>query len=453
MIKSLLNEVNRFVNADSKKILKNIGWLFFDRVFRMGISLVVGAWVARYLGATQFGTFNYLLATIGILTPFATLGIESMVVKELVENPRRTSSIMSTAFTLRFLAGLISLAICVGVFFFLKHGEMETFYVGCVLALTLLAQALVGTELYFQSQVSSKTAVISQSIAYILMNGLKVVLVLLEANLLAFAVVTMLEMTLGGLFMMIAYKRTTRQNIRLAIDKTLAKYLIKSGWPLMFSGFMIMIYMRIDQIMLGEMVNDYEVGTYSAALKLSEIWYIIPAIICNSFFPSIIESKKIGQEAYFRRIQKLFDILFFISFGIALFVAFASNLIINVLYGDQFKDAAIILAIHIWTSVFVFLGVGANNFLIIENLQIKTFTRTAMGAVLNIILNLILIPKFLAVGAAVATLISQACSSYVFDLLSRKTYVLFKMKSKSLLGINIIRSLLSKGPINKAPFK
>jgi len=203
-----------------------------------------------------------------------------------------------------------------------------------------------------------------------------------------------------------------------------------------------MIYMRIDQIMLSEMVNDYEVGTYSAALKLSEIWYIIPAIICNSFFPSIIEAKKLSQKNYFRRIQKLFDILLLISLLIAVFVTLFSSLIIDVLYGDQYKNAAIILAIHIWTAVFVFLGVGSSNFFIIENLQIKGLTRTVLGAVLNIILNLILIPKFLAVGAAVATLISQFFSSYGFDLLSRKTYVLFKMKTRSILFVNTWKRFL-----------
>jgi PST family polysaccharide transporter len=444
MIKSLLSTVNRFVNTDSKKIIKNIGWLFFDRVFRMGISLLVGAWVARYLGPSQFGTFNYLLATIGIFSPFATAGIESMIVKELVEKPERIGSIMSTAFTIRFLAGLISFLVCVGIFFFLKHGEADIFYVGCVLALTLLAQALVGTELYFQSQVASKTAVIAQSVAYILMNACKVVLILMGAGLLSFAVVTTLEMALGGIFMTIAYKRTTKQSVTFKLDPVLTKYLVTKGWPMMFAGFMIMIYMRIDQIMLGEMVNDYEVGTYSAALKLSEIWYIIPTIICNSFFPSIIEAKKLGEEVYFKKIQKLFEVLFVISFGIAAFVALTSNIIIGVLYGNQFKDAAAILAIHIWTSVFVFLGVASNNFFIIENLQIKTLTRTALGAVLNIVLNLILIPKFLAVGAAIATLISQICSSYIFDLLSRKTYVLFRMKTNTFFGVNYIKRFLRR---------
>jgi PST family polysaccharide transporter len=421
-----------------------MGWLFFDRIFRMGMGLVIGAWVARYLGPTDFGTFNYLLATIGILTPFASLGLESMVVKELVENPGRARIILSTAITLRLISGLIAFTVCIAIFFFLKKDEPDTLYVGLILALTLLAQALISIELYYQSKVASKVAVISQSVAYIIANILKVVLILSGATLIAFAVVTALEMTLGGLFMLYSLKKFNKERITIALDKVLAKDLIARGWPLIFSGFMIMIYMRIDQIMLGEMVSDREVGMYSAALKISEIWYIIPSIICNSFFPSIIEGKKMSQKVYFKKFQRLFDILFIISLGIAVGVTIFSDQIIGILYGDQYSGAGVILTIHIWAAVFVFLGVGSTNFFIVENLQIKTFTRTALGAVLNIVLNLILIPKLFALGAAIATLISQFCSSYVFDLLSRKTYVLFKMKTRSILGITAIKLLLRR---------
>ena len=444
MLKNLLNEVNRFLTTEYKKILKNIGWLFFDRVFRMGMGLVVGAWVARYLGPTDFGTFNYLLATIGILTPFATLGLESMVVKEMVENPGRARIIVSTAITLRLISGLIAFTVCVAIFFFLKKDEPNTLYVGIILALTLVAQSLISIELYYQSRVASKVAVISQSIAYIIANVLKVILILSGATLIAFAIVTALEMILGGLFMLYSLKKYSKERIAITLEKVLAKDLLGKGWPLIFSGFMIMIYMRIDQVMLGEMVNDHEVGMYSAALKISEIWYIIPTIICNSFFPSIIDGKKLSQKIYFRKFQNLFDILFLISIAIAIGVTIFSELIIDILYGEQYTDAATILTIHIWSAVFVFLGVGGTNFFIIENLQIKTFTRTALGAVLNIILNLILIPKLFAVGAAIATLISQFCSSYVFDLLSRKTYVLFKMKTRSMLMMSIVKRFIGR---------
>ena len=438
MLKKIANEVNKFINAEYQKILKNIGWLFFDRIFRMGMGLVVGAWVARYLGPSDFGIFNYLLATIGILTPFASLGLENMVVKELVENPSKAKIIMSTAITLRLISGLIAFAVCVTIFYFLKGDEPQTLYIGIILALTLIAQALISIELYYQSKVASRIAVISQSVAYIIANVLKVVLILSGTSLIAFAVVTALEMTLGGLFMLYSLKRFSKQSLAIALDKVLAKDLMVRGWPLIFSGFMIMIYMRSDQIMLGEMVNDHEVGMYSAALKISEIWYIIPAILCNSFFPSIIDGKKLSQKIYFKKFQRLFDILFLISLAIAIGVTIFSDLIIDILYGEQYSGAALILTIHIWAAVFVFLGVGGNNFFIIENLQIKTFTRTALGAIANIILNMILIPKYLAVGAAIATLISQFLSSYAFDLLSRKTYVLFKMKTRSMLGINYV---------------
>jgi PST family polysaccharide transporter len=445
MLRYAIQEINKFINTESKKILKNIGWLFFDKVFRMGMALVVGAWVARYLGPSEFGAFNYLMATIGILGPFAALGLDSMIVKEIVDNPKRISQIISTAVTLRLLAGLLSFLVCIGVFYFLKHDDMRLFFVGCVLALTLMAQSLNTIELYYQSQVASRVTVIAQNSAYILMSIVKIVLILVEAKLIAFAVVTAVEMTIGGLFMLGAYLKISKQSMQLMVYRDIAKHLLEKSWPLILSGFMIMIYMRIDQVMLGEMINDYEVGTYSAALKLSEIWYFIAGIVSTSFFPSIIEARKVSRELYLSKLQRVFDVLFLISFALALFVTLTSGLIIDILYGDQYEDAATILSIHIWTAIFVFFGVAAGNFFIMENLQIKTFNRTAVGAVVNIVLNLFLIPRYAAVGAAVATLISQVFSAYLVDLMSRKTYVLFVMKSKSLFVINSVRRLVRRG--------
>ncbi|MBA4058453.1 MAG: flippase, partial [Marivirga sp.] len=373
MYQYILKELNRFITTESKKILKNIGWLFFDRVFRMGMALVVGAWVARYLGPEQYGSINYLMATIGLFASFAALGLDSMIVKEIVEHPDKTGNIMSTVFSMRILSGIVSFVVCVAVFFYLKHDDMHVFYIGVVLAVTLIANAMATISFYYQSQVNSKVSVITQSIAYILISIAKIIFILLEGSLMVFAVITTMEVVVSGLFMLVSYRKISKQYLFLKIDKALAIKLLSQSWPLIFAGFMVMIYMRIDQIMLGELVGNYEVGTYTAALKLSEIWYFIPGIISTSLFPSIIEAKKISEEIYLRRSQKLFDILFFISISLAIFVTFTSDIIIHIIYGDQYKDAAIILAIHIWTSVFVFFGSASSNFFIIENLQVKTF--------------------------------------------------------------------------------
>ena len=318
----LTSKIRTFISTESKKIVKNIGWLFFDRVFRMGIALVVGAWVARYLGPSQFGTLNYLLATIGIFAAFAGLGLDNNIVKEIVDNPQNSGKVLSTSFTLRVIAGSLSFLLCVCMFYFLKHEEMDVFYVGVILALSPIAQSLQTIDLYYQSKVASKVTVIANSIAYIVMSIIKVILILSGAGLMAFAFITTIELTLGGVIVAVLYTKMSKQELSFTIDRKLAKPLLQKSLPLMFAGFMIMIYMRIDQIMLGEMINDYAVGTYSAALKLSEVWYFIPGIICSSFFPSIIEAKKISEITYHRRMQKLYDMLFFISVGIALFVTF-----------------------------------------------------------------------------------------------------------------------------------
>lgn len=445
MYQYVLKEINRFVTTESKKILKNIGWLFFDRVFRMGMALVVGAWVARYLGPEQYGSINYLMATIGLFASFAALGLDSMIVKEIVEHPNKTSTIMSTVFSMRLISGSVSYVICLAVFYYLKRDDLYVFYIGVILALTLIAHSMSTIDFYYQSQVKSKISVLTQSLAYIFMSLCKVGLILAKAPLIAFAVIMALEVFVAGGFMLVSYRKISKQHLSIRIDRALAKKLLSRSWPLILAGFMVTIYMRIDQIMLGELIGNFAVGTYSAALKLSEIWYFIPGIISTSLFPSIIEAKKISDEVYFRRSQKLFDVLFFISAALAIFVTFTSDLIIHIIYGDQYKDAAVILAIHIWTAVFVFFGSASSNFYIIENLQVKTFARTATGAVINIVLNFILIPRYAAVGAAVATLISQCCSSYLFDVLSSKTRVLFVMKTKSLFAVNLIRRLASAG--------
>ena len=118
MYKYILKEINRFITTESKKILKNIGWLFFDRVFRMGMALVVGAWVARYLGPEQYGSINYLMATIGLFASFAALGLDSMIVKEIVDHPHKSSTIMSTVFSMRLLSGIDIIFSCVLASFF-----------------------------------------------------------------------------------------------------------------------------------------------------------------------------------------------------------------------------------------------------------------------------------------------------------------------------------------------
>jgi O-antigen/teichoic acid export membrane protein len=211
-----------------------------------------------------------------------------------------------------------------------------------------------------------------------------------------------------------------------------SKYLLHDSWPLILAGVVISVYMKIDQVMIKEMLGAKEVGLYAAAVKLSEAWYFIPMAIASSLFPAIINAKVYQKEVYYQRLQKLYDLMVWIAIAIALPTTFLSTLVVEFLYGKEYLGSSSVLIIHIWTAVFVFLGVASSKYLLAENFIKKTFYRTFIGALLNIIMNYYLIGIIGIQGAAISTLVSHFFAAYFYDILDKDLRIMFIMKTKSL---------------------
>ena len=207
---------------------------------------------------------------------------------------------------------------------------------------------------------------------------------------------------------------------------------MRDSWPLILSGIVVSIYMKIDQIMIKEMLDAEAVGQYAAAVRLSEAWYFIPGVIAGSLFPAIMNSKKISEELYYSRIQKLYNLVVWIAIVIALPITFLSDWIVELLYGSQYDQSGSVLMIHIWAGVFVFLGVASGKWFIIENIPLYALYRTIAGSFINIILNFFLIQEHGIVGAAYATLISQLIASYLFNAINKKTRYTFVMQTRTI---------------------
>jgi len=201
---------------------------------------------------------------------------------------------------------------------------------------------------------------------------------------------------------------------------------------LLLSGLTIMLYMRIDQVMLAEMVGEREVGLYSAALRLSEVWYVIPTIIISSVMPSLTEARARSEELYYQRLQQLFTYLARVAYLVAVLMTVLANPLIHLLYGESYSQAGSILAVHIWAAVFVFLGVGMGPWVINEGLTSLFFFQTLFGALVNVALNIALIPLLGGLGAAIATLVSQLTAAYFALALFRRTRTIFAMENKAL---------------------
>ena len=212
----------------------------------------------------------------------------------------------------------------------------------------------------------------------------------------------------------------------------LAKKLLKGSLPLILAGVINSIQMKIDQVMINEILGSTEVGYYAVAVNLSAVWFSIGVIICNSVFPAIINAKKISEELYYLRIQKLFIFLVAISYALSISVYFLSEKIISVLYGEVFISAAPVLAIQIFSVIFVYLGVSSGRWMISENKSVLNLYRNLLGVIVNILANIFLIKKYGIIGAAYASLLAYIVSFYIFDIFTKKTRKIFIMKSKSL---------------------
>jgi len=295
---------------------------------------------------------------------------------------------------------------------------------------------------WFESQVQSKYVVWMENGAFLAISTVKVGLIFAEAPLMAFVWAMFVESLIVAVGLLGVYAWKGGKLTCWCFRFVRAKSLLKDSWPLILSGLAIMVYMRIDQIMLGQMLGDESVGIYTAAVRISEVWYFTPMVISASVFPSIIEAKKKSDTQYYRHLQKLFNLIVMLSLGVAIPMTFLSNWVVTLLFGDAYQQSGTVLAIHIWAGIFVSLGVASGNWFLIEGLQRYSFYRTLVGAFVNIGLNMVMIPKFGVIGAAWATVVSQACASIFFNIFDRKTRIVFFMQCKSFLNIGnfLIRS-------------
>jgi O-antigen/teichoic acid export membrane protein len=268
---------------------------------------------------------------------------------------------------------------------------------------------------------------------------LKLIFVFTQAPLIAFVLMMAMDFLLASVFLIYFYTKKTKISLKQwKVRLDVMKSLLKDGWPLILSGFAIMIYMKIDQVMIGSMIGEAQLGIYSAAVKISEAWYAIPTIISISVFPAMIYARKVDKSLYLKRIQVLYDGFLWFTLTVSLIVNVISPFIIHLLYGVEYAAAAAILSIHIWSGIFVFWGVVNGRYVIAENLTKLLLYITLSGAVINVLLNIWVIPVFGPIGAAFTTLISQLLSCTILLALFPQTRILFKMQLKAL---NIFRIL------------
>jgi polysaccharide transporter, PST family len=424
---------SRQLTPELAAIFKNTSWLLLDRVLRMTVGFAIGVWIARYLGVEQYGLFSYATAFVYLFSPLVSLGLDNIVVRDLVQQSDAKDTILGTTFWLRVVGSGVSVGLAIATILVVRPNDPGTASLVAILSIAGLFQSMDVVDLWFQSQVQSQYVVVAKSAVFFAIALLKMALILFQAPLVAFAGAGLLDVGLSAIALAVVYRRRGHSWRRWCWHRQRAKVLLKEGFPLMLSCITIMIYMKIDQIMLGNMVGDQSVGIYTAATRLSEAWYFIPTVIISSVTPSIYKARERSEADYYHSVSRLMRLMNAIAIAIAIPITVFAPTIIQRCYGAAYLQSSTVLVVHIWAAIFVFMGLTTIPCFIVDGLTHLALRRTVLGAAINVGLNLVFIPHYTVTGAAIATVISQAVASYISHAFHPQTAKMFWLQTRSLL--------------------
>ncbi len=412
----------------------NSVWLISDRLIRMGLGLLVGVWVARYLGPEGYGSLSFAGSYVMLFSALALFGLESIVVRDLVRHPEAEQAILGTTCLIRAAAGLLAYLLALAVMLVLRPDDQVALLLVALLGSSLLVQAVEVTDLWFQSRVLSRYSVICRSAAFMISSGFKVLLVMTGASLAAIAAVTAVEALVAAVLLVLVHARYSKAGIvTWRWENSWFRRLLTGSVPMVLSGVVLMVYLRVDQVMLGALATQTEVGLYAAAVRISEVWYFVPTAIVSSVFPGLVSLRSSDPELFDQRLQQLYNLLAFLGYAVALPVTFLAPWLVQLLFGSAYQAAAPLLSVLIWAGLFANLSVVRNSHFIALDWGRSLLWATSLGAAANVLLNLLLIPRYGALGAAIATCLSYWVAAHGSCYTHRRLWPAGQMILKSLV--------------------
>lgn len=411
----------------------NILWLAAGKAFQVLVAATVGVLVARHLGPGEFGRMNYIIAFVGLFSVVVPLGLPSVLVREIVRDKDAQGRLLSVALGLQGAAAVLIYLLILLIVYSIAPDDQVLLSLAAVYGLTIVSKPADVFRGWFEAEVNMSPVVRMEIIVLTAASIGKLMAIYTSAPMLVFLVIQAVAMSCNSLGTAVVYGRSSGNQLKPAWDMPRAKALLQQSWPLIISAVGLVLYMKIDQVMLGNMTGVREVGIYSAALQLSTIWYAVPVILMSTFFPAIVRAHEADPTQFRTRVSALLDLLVALSISIALIVSFFSTWLVSILYGSAYDGAGPVLALHVWAGVFVFIGVLTGNWYLLAGLQKVNVFRNFLGAALNIALNFWAIPLWGAWGASLATLLSYAAANYFFDYLNLTSRTLFMQKTDSLI--------------------
>jgi len=424
-----------------KSVFKNAAWIIGCKIVQSLINLVIGLITARYLGPSNYGTLSYVASVVAFALPIMQLGLNQTLVREFVKSPDQEGKILGTALVINILSSLFCMLGSVAFVAVANAGERETILVCALYSLTLLLQATEMTQYWFQAKLLSKYPSIAALGAYIIVALYKIFLLVTRKNILWFAFSNVLDYLLISAILLVIYKKVGTQ--RLSLNWQIARDLISRSKYYIIPSLMVKIFQHTDRIMIKLMIGETETGMYSAAITCIGISAFVFGAVLDSARPVILEAKEKDPALYEKRVAQLYSIITCMSLAQSVVMCVLAKPLVNILYGEAYAATAEILSVAVWYVTFSHYGSVRNIWILAEEKQKYLLGINIAGAAANVLLNWIMIPIWGAIGAAVASLITQFFTNviigFIFKPIRRNNYLMIKGLNPKLL-VEIVHS-------------
>lgn len=392
-------------------IVRNASWLIAGRIAQMAINFVIGLMTARYLGPSNYGLINYAAAYAGFFSSFCSLGINSVIVKELTDDVDKDGEIIGTALFLQIVSSVLSAIAINCIVFVADKGDPTICAVMVLSCIGMICNVFSVFNYWFQSRLQSKITAMATLVAYAITAVYKLMLLARGKSVVWFAFATAVDYICLAVFLLAAYKRYGGGRLRFSVER--GKQLLRKSCHFILPGLMVAVYAQTDKIMLKQMISEAEIGYYSTAVSLCGVWCFVLSAIIDSLYPEIAKSHKTDRALFERRNKQLYAIVFYLSACVSLVIVLLAKPAVYILYGEAYMPTVAPLRVITWYTAFSYLGVARNAWIVCENRQRYLIWVYASAAVSNVLLNLVLIPRFGATGAAVASLTAQVVTTMI----------------------------------------
>lgn len=414
------------------KSKNNVTFIFVDRCLKLITGLVIGAFVARYLGPNRYGFLSYIVALTSLFLPFAKLGLDGVVSKKIAEDPVNTNTYLSNAFILKLIGGLIGLALVVLITFHSIPNEFS-FWVVIFIGISLPLTSLEVYDFYFRSSLKSREIFAANALSSIIGSTARLFLIAFAFPLSFFAAATSFELALSRFGI---YWQGRKNKLKLSLSKASlkkSKDLIDESWPFMFSSVFAIMLLNLDQVMISNITGNTSTGIYSAMVRITSALTFVPMSLTWGTQSILVEAKKESPKQYEKVLRQLFQLIAVLAFSISLFTIVFSSQLIQIIFGNEYSSGSLILIILAIAQIFSFIGIARGPWVVNEKKSQFELRSNILAFIINLILNFVCIPLLGAVGAAISSLIAYSYTFLLSGFTDKSTQYIAKIQLDALL--------------------